>query len=145
MYNDSTNTGTLTPEGGNGKSEQEDVPAVDAGPTASDPRADETLVACGFWLPCGRANFFNVHVDDEIPSRLKLSDAADVPDPLAGDENAHRLQVSIYRRLVKVLNHRGYTWQIPVLPEFRLEDLETSEPESVIFLYPDAKDHIEKD
>src|SRR5947209_5283186 len=86
--------------------------------STSDP---DVLVGCGFWLPCGRSNFFDSNRDEKLLGYYNLAQAASVADPAATQSSNHRrLQVSVYRRLTLVLSSKGYTHAIPIIPKFRL-------------------------
>ena len=98
----------------------------------------EVLVGCGFWLPCGRSNFFDSNRDEKLMSYYQLSQAASIEDPAATQStDGKRLQVSVYRRLTLVLAEKGYTHAIPIIPRFRMSYSDSSEPEAAIFLHDD--------
>jgi hypothetical protein len=140
-------------------SSSSDTPPLDTLPSSStsqsnpsedisrslDGLASQDVVARGYWLPIGRANFFR-HIYDKnlIRSELGISKlgyrlddvvkGGQVPDGKGGywDE---RLQSSVYRRLAEVLNVQGYQWIIPLVPKWRRANYpEDSDPDTVLLI-----------
>ncbi len=112
--------------------------------------ADQTLdiTAMGFWLPCGQANFIRHHADHRLCVQHEFSpedilqkdlawrqqrklegidvDDSDIDDEVSAETEA--LQSSIYRRLITVLSHKGYTKAYGITPDgddsFNDEDID---------------------
>ena len=94
------------------------------------------ITTVGFWLPCGRTNFFSHH-DDQTLLRDQILENNDLDfeispvsgiNPKLGSED---LQSSIFRRLSIVLRERGFT---RIYPRIRENYIDESDPESVLFV-----------
>ncbi len=114
------------------------TPSTASNPAISTGKTDD-LTAVGFWLPCGRANFIRHHADHGLCSDNEFDLAAIVKKDLewritqsqkegtiedegidAGESvspETVRLQSSVFRRLLTVLDRKGYTRAFGIKPD----------------------------
>lgn len=118
---------------------------------AQIPPEQRQITCIGFWLPCGRTNFFHPTKDQELLkyalpgknlSDFRISALSGELSPQKSrrtfyDEESDALNNSVYRRLLSILRERGYLFAIPFFPEFRLNYMSIigdTDPNTVVLI-----------
>lgn len=83
-------------------------------------------IGMGFWLPCGRANFFDPDDDRSLINTSRLADLR-----LRTGES---LESSVCRRLVTVLRKKGYSHALWLSPKFHQGYTNAFDPEAVVLI-----------
>jgi hypothetical protein len=88
---------------------------------------DPLYIAAGCWLPVGQTNFYRPtdDHDDDLAGTYRLSH---------GYPENSSLQASIYRRLRAVASAKGYSSILPLIPAFRVDYPDQSDPVSAILV-----------
>jgi hypothetical protein len=93
------------------------------------------IVALGFWLPCGRGNFYR----DSEDRKLLKTDKKELIDGYQTEINREKydtFQSSVFSRYIRVFSKMVSGDFIPIIPELRRDKL-TSDPEGLIFYSED--------
>jgi hypothetical protein len=98
------------------------------------------VVALGFWLPCGRGNFYRNSEDGELfkPGKKELADK--YKEKIRKDEV---LQSSSINRFIKVLGEIDGGTIIPIIPNSRRKKVD-SDPEGIVFYLEAIGINVEK-
>lgn len=94
------------------------------------------VVALGFWLPCGRGNFYHNSDDKKLLLKDGKSLSDDYKNQLNTNEEHGALHASVFSRLIKNFDKTKIRKPIPIIPELRRTKLK-SDPEGLIVYLDD--------